>query len=119
MAQNVAPEALGAQPGMMWGPLSDQASTTAPLAWNPEMDESPDSPPYMLMTDEYFTVYQRRRRRLVSGEAPKGVDGDRPMHAREWRACQNLTEEGADGGQPNVARRNGIVPLLFEVIEES
>ncbi len=72
-----------------WGPLSNQASTKAPLAWDPEMDESTDSPPYMLMTNEYFTVYQHRRRRLVSGGAPKGVDGDRPMQAREWRACQN------------------------------
>lgn len=60
-----------------------------PLAWDPEMDEATQRPPYMLMIDEYFTVYQHRRRRLVSGEAPEGVNGDRPMHAREWRAYQN------------------------------
>ncbi|OFW17182.1 MAG: hypothetical protein A3H27_17875 [Acidobacteria bacterium RIFCSPLOWO2_02_FULL_59_13] len=53
------------------------------LAWDPEMDEATERPPYMLMIDEYFMVYQRRRRRFVSGEAPKGINGDRPMYTRE------------------------------------
>ena len=53
------------------------------------MDEAAERPTYMLMIDEHFTVYQRRRRRLVSGEAPEGGNGDRPMHAREWRAYEN------------------------------
>ena len=61
----------------------------APLAWDPEMDEAAERPPFMLMIDEYFTVYQGRRRRLVSGKAPAGVNGGRPMHMREWRAFQN------------------------------
>ncbi|MBI2820186.1 MAG: hypothetical protein HYX73_09425 [Acidobacteria bacterium] len=53
------------------------------------MDEAAERPSYMVMIDQYFAVYQRRRRRLVSGEAPKRVNGNRPMHAREWRAYQN------------------------------
>lgn len=53
------------------------------------MDEAVERPPYMLMIDEYFTVYQRRRRRIVSGEAPAGVNGGRPIHMREWRVYQN------------------------------
>ncbi|MBI2820183.1 MAG: hypothetical protein HYX73_09410 [Acidobacteria bacterium] len=60
-----------------------------PLAWDPEMEEAPERPLFMLMIDDYFTVYQRRRRRLVSGEAPVGLAGDRPPHARTWRAYQN------------------------------
>lgn len=58
-----------------------------------EMEEVAERPPFMLMRDDYFTVYQRRRRRLVSGEAPEGVNDDRPMHAREWRAYQNRMNE--------------------------
>jgi hypothetical protein len=57
------------------------------------MDEAADPPPYMLMVDKYFAVYQRRRRRLVSGEAPAGLNGDRPMHARDWRVYQNRMGE--------------------------
>ncbi|MFQ5670821.1 MAG: hypothetical protein ACE5HD_09940 [Acidobacteriota bacterium] len=36
------------------------------------MDEVPDRPPFMLMIDSYFTVYQGRRRAIVTGEAPTG-----------------------------------------------
>ena len=58
------------------------------------MDEAADRPPCMLMVDKYFAVYQRRRRRLVSGEAPAELVGDRPVQARDWRIYQNrMTEE--------------------------
>jgi hypothetical protein len=59
------------------------------LAWDPELEEATERPPYMLMIDDYFTVYQRRRRRLVSGKPPAGVNSERPMHMRDWRVCQN------------------------------
>lgn len=53
------------------------------------MEEAPERPPFMLMLDEYFTVYKHRRRRLVSGKPPAGVNSERPMHMRDWRVCQN------------------------------
>jgi hypothetical protein len=45
--------------------LSDPASNKRPLAWDPEMDEVPDRPPFMFMIDSYFTVYQGRRLGLL------------------------------------------------------
>jgi len=57
------------------------------------MDEVPDRPPFVLMTDSYFTVYQGRRRTIVTGEAPAGLPTDRPPHERTWRACQNRMSE--------------------------
>jgi len=53
------------------------------------MEEVPDRPPAMILIDNYFAVYRNRRRALISGDAPQGASGDRPMHAREWRAYQN------------------------------
>lgn len=57
------------------------------------MDEVPDRPPFMLMIDNYFTVYQGRRRALVTGEAPAGLPADRPPQERTWRACRNRMNE--------------------------
>lgn len=62
-------------------------------AWNPEMEEALDRPPAMILIDNYFAVYRKRRRALISGEAPRGLKGDRPMHAREWRTYQNRMNE--------------------------
>ena len=53
------------------------------------MEEAGDRPPYILMIDNYFAIYQRRRRALISGTAPPGLASDRPPHARTWRAYQN------------------------------
>ncbi|MFQ5878301.1 MAG: hypothetical protein ACE5JH_11575 [Acidobacteriota bacterium] len=62
------------------------------LAWNPEMEEAEDRPPAMILIDNYFAVYRKRRRALISGDAPQGTGagGGRPMHARAWRSYQNL-----------------------------
>ena len=57
------------------------------------MEEAPDRPPAMILIDNYFAVYRNRRRALISGQAPQGVNGDRPMHGREWRAYQNRMNE--------------------------
>ncbi|MDP3723235.1 MAG: hypothetical protein Q8R91_07055 [Candidatus Omnitrophota bacterium] len=53
------------------------------------MEEAGERPPYILMIDNYFAIYRRRRRALISGEAPPGLSGDRPLHARAWRAYQH------------------------------
>ena len=53
------------------------------------MEEAGERPPYILMIDNYFAIYQRRRRALISGAAPPGLASDRPPHARTWRAYQN------------------------------
>lgn len=80
------------EPG--WGPLSDSASNkNRALAWDPEMDEAPDRPPFMLMIDSYFTVYQGRRRTIVTGEAPAGLPAGRAPQERTWRACRNRMSE--------------------------
>lgn len=47
----------------------------------------------MLMIDPYFTVYQRRKRTIVTGEAPSGLASDRPPQARTWRSYQNRMNE--------------------------
>lgn len=78
---------------MIWGPLSDPTSNKRPLAWDPEMDEVPDRPPFMLMIDSYFTVYQGRRRAIVTGEAPAGLPAGRPPQARAWRTYRNRMSE--------------------------
>jgi len=80
-----------------WGPLSDPASTNkGPLAWDPDMDEVPDRPPFILMIDSYFTVYQGRRRTIMTGKAPAGLPTGRPPHGRTWRAFQNrVSKESA------------------------
>jgi hypothetical protein len=44
----------------------------------------------MILIDNYFAVYRNRRRALISGDAPLGAGGGRPMRARQWRAYQNL-----------------------------
>ena len=77
--------------------MSDPASNNKrPLAWDPDMDEVPDRPPFMLMIDSYFTVYQGRRRTIVTGEAPAGMPAGRPPQERTWRACRNrMSEEPA------------------------
>jgi len=41
------------------------------------------------MIDNYFTIYQKRRRALVSGVAPPGLNNVRPLHARAWQAYRN------------------------------
>jgi hypothetical protein len=63
------------------------------LAWNPDLEEAGDRPPAMIPIDNYFAVYRNRRRALVSGDAPQGAGGGRPMHARQWRAYQNLMDQ--------------------------
>ncbi len=57
------------------------------------MDEVPDRPPFMLMTAPYFTVYQRRRRTIVTGQAPAGLPANRLPQERAWRVCQNRMDE--------------------------
>lgn len=47
----------------------------------------------MILIDDYFAVYRNRRRALISGHAPQGTGVGRPMHAREWRAYQNLMSD--------------------------
>jgi hypothetical protein len=47
----------------------------------------------MILIDNYFAVYRNRRRALVSRNAPQGAGGGRPMHARQWRAYQNLMDQ--------------------------
>ena len=59
------------------------------LVWSPDMEEASERPPYILMIDNYFAIYQRRRRALISGVAPPGLGGNRPPQARAWRAYQH------------------------------
>jgi hypothetical protein len=60
------------------------------------MEEAGERPPCILMIDNYFVIYKRRRRTLISGKAPPGLTGDRPPQARTWRAFQHrLSQEPA------------------------
>ena len=56
------------------GSLTRLGLQQGPLTWNPDMEEASESPPYILMIDNYFAIYQRRRRALIGGEAPTGLD---------------------------------------------
>jgi len=44
------------------------------------MDEVPDRPPLIMMVDNYFTLYQGRRRTIMTGKAPAGLPTGRPPH---------------------------------------
>ncbi len=54
------------------------------------MEEAQDRP-------HYIAVYRKRRRALISGEAPQGVNDERPMRAREWRASCSHPRVGRGG----------------------
>jgi len=57
------------------------------------MEEAGEPPPSILLIDNYFAVYRKRRRALISGEVPPGLTGERPLHARAWQAYQNRLHE--------------------------
>jgi len=72
------------------GPLSPSAAIRlAPLLWDPEMEEAGNEPHYILLSNNYFTVYKHRRRKLLSGQPPPALDGQRGIRARAWRAYQH------------------------------
>jgi len=71
------------------------------------MDEAAERPPYMLMIDEYFTVYQRRRRRLVSGKAPVGLAGA-PVQTAAMEAAR-ADEAGQAAGLFSTMRYLGSI----------
>ena len=75
------------------GSLTRPGLQQGALGWDPEMEEAGNRPPYILMIDNYFEIYQRRRRVLISGKAPVGLDSDRPPQTRAWRAYQNRMNE--------------------------
>ncbi|PIQ84337.1 MAG: hypothetical protein COV75_02795 [Candidatus Omnitrophica bacterium CG11_big_fil_rev_8_21_14_0_20_63_9] len=64
-----------------------------PLVWDPDLEEAGELPHSILLIDNYFTIYRRRRRALISGVAPPGLGGNRPPQARAWRAYQNRMNE--------------------------
>ena len=53
------------------------------------MEEVVERPLSILMIDNYFAVYRKRRRVLISGKAPLGLGGHRPPQARAWQAYQH------------------------------
>ena len=75
--------------GEKTGPLSPSAANQAPLTWDPDMEEASEEPPYLILPNEYFTVYEHGRRNLLSGQHPPALDGQHGIRARAWRAYQN------------------------------
>ena len=72
-----------------WGPLSPStANRLGPLIWDPEMDEADEEPPYIILPDKYFTVYEHGRRTLLSGQLPPDLASERGIRVRAWRAYQ-------------------------------
>lgn len=57
------------------------------------MEEAGERPPFILMIDNYFAIYKKRRRALISGVAPPGLGGSQPPQARAWRVYQNRMNE--------------------------
>jgi len=53
------------------------------------MTEAPEQPLIMPMIDQYFAVFDSRRRAVLSGEAPSGAATTQPPRARAWRTYQN------------------------------
>ena len=75
---------------MIWGPLSPSAANRlAPLLWDQDMEEADEEPPYIILPDKYFTIYEHGRRILLSGPQPAALDGQRGIRARAWRAYHN------------------------------
>ncbi len=52
------------------------------------MEEASEEPPYILLPDKYFTIYEHGRRILLSGPQPAVLAGQRGIRARTWRAYQ-------------------------------
>lgn len=52
------------------------------------MEEADEEPPYLILRNEYFTVYKHRRRKLLSGQPPAALASQRGINARAWRAYQ-------------------------------
>ena len=53
------------------------------------MQEACEEPPYIILPNEYFTVYEHGRRNLLSGLQPPELNGQRGIRARAWRAYQH------------------------------
>ncbi len=64
-----------------------------PPSWDPDLDEAAESPPSILLIDNYFAVYRGRRRALISGTAPAWLNSGQPPQARAWRAYQRRMSE--------------------------
>lgn len=70
------------------GSLTRPGLQQRPLPWDPDLDESAEQTPSILLIDNYFAVYRGRRRALISGTAPAWLNGGQPPQARAWRAYQ-------------------------------
>lgn len=57
------------------------------------MEEAREEPPYFVLPNEYFTIFENGRQRLLSGRQPAELEGQRGIQARAWRAYQNRTAE--------------------------
>ena len=90
----MAHDATGSQPSVIWGPLSPSAANQTPVIWDPDMEEADEEPPYLILHNEYFTVYKHRRRKLLSGQPPPALDARRGISGRTWQAYQRrLSQE--------------------------
>ena len=57
------------------------------------MEEADEEPPYLILPNAYFTVYEHGRQTLLSGQRPAALDGQLGIRARTWRAYQNRMSE--------------------------
>jgi hypothetical protein len=53
------------------------------------MEEASEKPPYIILPNEYFTVFENGRQKLLSGQQPTPLGGQRGIRARAWRIYQN------------------------------
>jgi hypothetical protein len=56
------------------------------------MDKVPDRPQFMVLIDNYFTVYQGRRRTIVTGKAPDGLPTGRLPAFERAEPCEKRGE---------------------------
>lgn len=60
------------------------------------MEEADELPPYIILPDKYFTVYEHGRRILLSGQLPTGLASQHGIRVRSWRAYQRrMSQEPA------------------------
>ena len=102
LARRAAQDARGARLSLKTGPLSPSAANRPPLTWDPDMEEAGEEPPYILLPDKYFTIYEHGRRHLRSGRLPPELAGQHGIRIRTWRAYQRrMAQEPPWGNGPN------------------
>jgi hypothetical protein len=63
------------------------------------MEEAGEEPPYILLSNKYFTIYEHGRRHLLSGQLPPDLASQHGIRVRSWRAYQRRMSQEPPWGR--------------------